>query len=140
MLGCHLVKSWSKGQAIVALSSAESELYACVKATSEGMGVLSVFKDFGMTINGKIWADASAALGIISRRGLGKVRHLDTSRLWIQEVNARKDFEFSKVAGSKNIADLMTKYLSRETAEMHFNSMGLSKDCERPEAASQTIK
>ena len=30
--------------------------------------------------------DAPAALVIISRRGIGKVGHLDTNHLWIQEA------------------------------------------------------
>ena len=73
----------------MSLSSAEAELYASVKATSEGLGIVSILKDFGVTMTGKVWADASAALGIIARKGLGKVRHLDTSYLWIQEINTR---------------------------------------------------
>ena len=65
--------------------------------------------------------DASAALGIISRKGLGKVRHLDTSHLWIQEVNAKREMEFSKIAGCDNMADLMTKNLTAETTMKHFH-------------------
>ena len=45
MIGGHLIKAWSKGQSLIALSSAESELYACVKAVSEGLGIMSIYKD-----------------------------------------------------------------------------------------------
>ena len=37
--GSHFVKSWSKTQSLVALSSAESELYALVKASAESLGI-----------------------------------------------------------------------------------------------------
>eukprot|EP00973_Karenia_brevis_P046223 6408888-Karenia_brevis.AAC.1 len=37
-IGRHLIKSWSKTQSLIALSSAESELYACIKAAAEGLG------------------------------------------------------------------------------------------------------
>lgn len=84
MLGTHWLKSWSKTQTLIALSSAGSELYAAVKATAETMGIQSAANDFGLQIEASTMADASAALGIISRKGLGKVRHLDTNHLWIQ--------------------------------------------------------
>ena len=62
-------------------------------------------------MSGRIWADASAALGIVGRQGLGKVRHLDTNVLWVQEAALRKQLIYCKVKGEHNIADLMTKYL-----------------------------
>eukprot|EP00973_Karenia_brevis_P009927 1341112-Karenia_brevis.AAC.1 len=65
-------------------------------------------------------ADASAALGIISRKGLGKVRHLDTSHLWIREVKATREMEFKKVDGKVNPADLMTKHLAQADLYRHF--------------------
>ncbi len=34
--------------------------------------------------------DATAGISIGSRRGLGKVKHLDTQHLWIQEVYNKK--------------------------------------------------
>ena len=33
--GSHFLKSWSKGQSTIALSSAEAELYAIIKIASE---------------------------------------------------------------------------------------------------------
>ena len=49
MRGGHCLKTWTKKQQVVLLSSAESELYAAVKAASEGLGVQSLAKDLGMT-------------------------------------------------------------------------------------------
>ena len=70
----HSIKSWSKTQASVAVSSGESELYATLKAAAETLGMLSIMKDLGWNISGEIWRDASAALGTINRRGLGNTR------------------------------------------------------------------
>eukprot|EP00973_Karenia_brevis_P056701 7888525-Karenia_brevis.AAC.1 len=95
-IGGHLIKSWSKTQSLIALSSAESELYGCVKATAECLGVMSMLMDLGRAKSGTVKADASATLGIISRRGLGKIRHLDTSFLWMQEIKAKRGIEFQK--------------------------------------------
>ena len=44
--GSHLIKSWSKTQTVVALSSGEAEYYGMVKGASEGLGMQAMFKDF----------------------------------------------------------------------------------------------
>ena len=40
-----------------------------------------MFKDFGMDVAATLQVDASAAIGIAQRKGLGKVRHLDCQAL-----------------------------------------------------------
>ena len=87
--GSHPIKMWSRTQALVSLSSAEAELYAAIKACSETLGFLSILKDYQIHATGTIMSDASAALGIIKRQGLGRTRHIHTSYLWIQQVNER---------------------------------------------------
>ena len=69
-------------------------------------------------------SDASAALGIIKRQGLGRTRHFHTSYLWIQHVTER-GINFSKVPGSENCADLFTKPLTRECAEHLSELVGM---------------
>ena len=70
------MKTWSTTQAVVALSSAEAELYALLKATSQTLGLVSLASDFGLELSAKVRTDASAALGIVNRQGLGKLTHL----------------------------------------------------------------
>jgi hypothetical protein len=125
MLNGHWLKSWAKSQSTVALSSAESELYACIKASSEGLGMISMLKDFGIEVQGDILSDASAALGIIARSGLGKMRHLDTNFLWIQQVSAEKRLRFGKVDGKENVADLMTKHVPKDLCRKFCEMMGI---------------
>ena len=43
--GGRCLKAWTKKQQVVSPSSPESELYAAVKAASEGLGIQSVAKD-----------------------------------------------------------------------------------------------
>ena len=71
MTGKHAIKSWSKTQTLIALSSGESELYAALRASAETLGIISMYKDFGLNLTGEIWGGAQAALGIINRNGLG---------------------------------------------------------------------
>ena len=83
--GRHVLKTWCRTQAVVALSSAEAELYGMVKASAELLGMMALYRDVGCSISGQVWGDASAALGIIGRQGLGKLRHVDTQYLWVHE-------------------------------------------------------
>ena len=85
--------------------------------------MISLLKDLGWHVAGEIWGDASAALGIINRRGFGKTRHIDTGLLWIQQTAAEKRFNFHKVLGKVNPADLFTKHLDQQTTDRHTSTM-----------------
>ena len=131
------MKGWSKIQALIALSSGESEFYASLKAAAETLGMLSMLLDFGWKLHGEVWGDANAALGIINRNGLGKTRHLDIGLLWIQQVAAEQRLKFGKVLGVNNPADLFTKYLDEKTARHHTHNLGYKEMEGRPSDAPQ---
>ena len=121
MVGNHLIKGWAKTQALIALSSAESELYAVLRTAAETLGFISIGKDMNYKLGGRVWGDASEALGIIHRRGLGRTRHIDTSLLWVQQVAAERRLAFAKVLGRDNPADLFTKHLDAKTSDKHVS-------------------
>ena len=81
ILGSHLIKGWSSIQKVTALSSGEAEYYAIVKGACQGIGVRSMFQDFQINDVSQRYVeineDSSAAKGIASRRGLGKLKHID---------------------------------------------------------------
>ena len=62
--GTHTVETWSTTQPIVSLSSAESEYYGLVKGACQLLGIVALFKDFGMSVQGRIHIDLSAAKGL----------------------------------------------------------------------------
>ena len=68
-LGHHVIKSWSSTQQLVALSSGKAELYALIKGASQTRGIISMLVDYGLTFDGTVCTDASAAMGISCRRG-----------------------------------------------------------------------
>ena len=70
-------------------------------------------------------ADASAALGIIGRRGLSKVRHIDVQHLWVQRAAASKSLEYRKQEGSKNPADICTKSVEAWRLRVHMDYVGV---------------
>ena len=80
-------------------------------------------RDLGYNLKGKVWGDASAALGIIHRKGLGRTRHIDTRYLWVRQVAAQRRLKYSKVLGRDNQADLYTKHLDASTASRHVGKL-----------------
>ena len=139
MVGGHWIKSWSRTQAVTALSSGEAELYAMVKTSAETIGMLSLLRDWGLAAGGDVMGDASACLGIIQRKGLGKLRHIQTNYLWVQEKAATKELLYGKVPGVDNMADLMTKYLGKAETVKHLGSMGAYLVQGRAESAPQLV-
>lgn len=125
MFGSHWVRSWSKTRGFIAMSSAELELYASAKASAEALCIQPKVRD--MSIDGKalLFADASAAVGIISRRGIGKVRHQDANHLWIQEVAASQRAKFKKASGVANPADIITNDFPRIDIDEHVKAMSV---------------
>ena len=86
-MGGHVIKTYAKQQKVIALSSAEAELYAMVAASAESLALIAYAKDLGVITTGEVHTDSSAAFGITKRCGIGKVRHLRTQGLWIQETS-----------------------------------------------------
>ena len=78
-------------------------------------------------MNGEVWSDANAAIGVINRNGLGKTRHLETGLLWIQQVVAQQRLRFSKVLGKDNPADLYTKHLDTKTISHHLRKLNYTE-------------
>ena len=131
MIGGHFLKGWSRTQNNVTLSSAEAELIAMVKCSSELLGMRSAMRDWGVDSSGVVYADSSAALAIANRKGAGKLRHINVSSLWIQEKKDLHDLEIRKVLGTENPADLMTKYLTRSVMDTHLDFLSQRREAGR---------
>ena len=122
--GGACLKSYSKTQGTIAQSSAESELVAVVKASCEAIGSVALADDLGIPLRVRLHVDAAAALGILERQGVGRVRHLDIGILWLQEQQLRRVVELTKVLGTRNPADLMTKHLAQEALNLYSEMLG----------------
>ena len=62
---------------MVSLSTAESELYSAVKAASKGLGIQSLARDLGIMCGPTLHLGASATMGLVNPRGLGRAKHVD---------------------------------------------------------------
>ena len=130
MVGRHLIKSWSRTQDSVTLSSAEAELVALGKLAAEVLGVRSMMMEWQMadlSAPSQLYADASAALGFAKRDGAGKLRHINVRSLWLQEKQLKSELSFNKVAGEDNPADGLTKHVMQELAQKYASSTGVNE-------------
>ena len=139
MLGDHCVKHWSKTQPTIALSSEEAELSGIGSGIAQALGIQSIARDLGMDMRLRVHTDATAAIGIACRRGLGKIRHLDTADLWVQEKVRSGQVELHKVLGSENPADIMTKYVEKATLQKMIKKIGMVAMDGRAKSAPATI-
>ena len=120
-------------------SSGEAELAGIVKGAGEALGLKSLAEDLGLGATISIHADSSAAIGICQRTGVGKVRHLDVSQLWIQEKVKLRELELHKCLGTLNPADILTKHVPRATLEEHLHRLNVYSIQGRASVAPELI-
>ena len=89
-----------------------------MRGAGVGLGYQSLLHDSGIHVGLRVWTGSSAAIGILHPTGAGKLRHLDTHTLWVQQAVRSKRVDPRKVAGEVNPADDLTKHsLGRERLE-----------------------
>ena len=120
-----VLKTWSVRQKTIALCIAEAELYAMTKCATQTLGMIQLMQDFNIVLKGVVHTDSSAALGIVSRVGIGGTRHIQVQYLWLQERLLKNDLRAVKIGGKFNVCDIMTKYLKREDIDNILHIMGM---------------
>ena len=95
------------------------------------MGIASLGRDFGDELAIELWTDSSAAKGVASRIGLGKIRHLDTALLWLQNYVEKGRIKIKKEKGTENVADLGTKDLDEATMLKCLAQCGIFRESGR---------
>ena len=98
-LGMHHIKSWSRTQDSVTLSSAGGELVALSKLAMEMLGVRPMSIEWEAASEDtacQLYADASAALSIAKRQGAGNMRNVNI------EANGFKRSHFKKGCSIRN--------------------------------------
>ena len=103
----------------ITISSGEAELVAAVKASTEIIGLTQLASEWGEEFRAQVFVDSSAALGVVKRKGNGKMRHVRVGMLWIQQKSEDGDIAYSKVLGERNPADLFTKHLAKAVIDRH---------------------
>ena len=122
--GSHSLRHSSTLQSVLALSSAEAEFYALTKGAAYALGIQSYFRDWGVELPITCYTDASSGLSFATRRGLGRIRHVETRFLWLQDRVALKHLRIAKVGTDDNPADILTKPMTREKLDKFCAMIG----------------
>lgn len=108
-LGSHPIFAGSSTQTIISLSSGESEFYGAVRAACRLLGMQSLLRDLGFELKANLYTDSTAAKGLASRRGAGRVRHIHCPALWLQQAIANRALTIHKKPGKELSPDIGTK-------------------------------
>ena len=107
--GCNLVDG-SKAQIPIALSSGEAEWYSAGAGASEAIHMVVVLRFlFRKDIRNVVLTDATVCKAIGQRQGVGKIKHLETKSLWLQQKIKDKVIYLRKVGTKDNLGDFGTK-------------------------------
>ena len=139
---CWALTACVSGQRLgltIALSSGEAELSGIGSGIAEALGFQSLARDMGWENSLTVRSDATAAIGIVRRRSMGKVRHRDETGLWIEEKVQSKSVILQKVPGEHNPADMLTKCVDRGMLEKALAFMGLVKMSGRAKTAPKAM-
>ena len=67
--------------------------------------------------------DSSAAKGTITRRGSGKIKHLTTKQLWVQEALKVYGVRVGKISRVINSSDLLTHQCGKSDFNEHISRL-----------------
>ena len=124
----------SKTQTSTTLSSAESELLAISSAATHAKLVMSIYHELGEDTKIKVFSDSTAALQFMQRKGLGRIRHLDIRRMWLQEEVQKGSIKIEHLRGENNPADVLTKTPPKQRFQKLRTSLGVVRPCEEVDA------
>ena len=72
------------------------------------------------------FTDASAAHGVIKRRGAGAIKHLSVRQLWLQEVMREPGNASFKINRAENPADILCSVGSTDAFSTHLTAMNFN--------------
>ena len=85
----------------------------------------AMMEEFGIKVSLVVKSDAVAAIGIVKRQGLGRVRHLAVADLWVQQKAKGGEVKYIKLEGRRNPSDILTKAVDGETLRRHVDAIGM---------------
>ena len=83
------------------------------------LGTKNMLLEWGLDLEIKLHSDASAAIGIARRKGVGRIRHIEVTQLWLQDKVKEGRIHVIKVHTKTNQADALTKHVSGELIDQH---------------------
>ena len=117
----------SRGQASVALSSCEAEVMAASESIKEAFLLQEVLMFAGLgQYEIEIKVESSAAHAFFQRRGVGRMKHIDSRIFWLQDLIAAGGVRLKKIPRTqKFLANMLTHTPSAKELEVFLPLMSL---------------
>ena len=133
ILDGQVIYTFSRNQKSVALSSGEAEYYAGASAASDSILLKEAIQFLtGRRCKVNLYLDSSAARGIITRQGVGRVKHLQIRTLFLQELHKQGTLSVHPVGTKENTADIGTKPLSGKRIKLLLHWLGFQDENNEP--------
>ena len=69
-------------------------------------------------------ADASAAKIITAMRGAGKIRHIQVSQVWVQDMVHKSEIMMNNIGTQENLAYALTRHVGQEEVSRQMGGAG----------------
>ena len=127
ILGCNMV-STARTQGTLALPSGEAELYAIGQGVSEALFLRSMLLEAKLAkkVNVIAQTDSTAGKSMATRFGTGKkTKHVELRFLYVQNLVQMGLLRMAKIDGTRNPADLMTRYVATDVLQRLKSQLGV---------------
>ena len=101
-------------------------MVSVVKGSTEALGLKRLAEEMDEAMGVKVLTDSSAAKGAVTRSGSGRMKHLATNNLWVQEKARTGEIVFVKIPRGANYADMLTHHWDTASGERFLQSLGMS--------------
>lgn len=131
-LGANLISWSSRKQATVSRSSTEAEYKAIANLTAEMIWIKSLLKELGVYQSKapRLWCDNLGATYLTSNPVFhARTKHIEVDFHFVREQVARKAMEVRFISSSDQVADILTKPLSKTPFTTHCNNLNMYKTC-----------
>ncbi len=108
-----------------------------VQVATSGPCMKGLLGDAGVELEAQVHTDANAAKSIASKRGAGRVRHIEVLEVWVQDRAAKGELTIVKVQSERNLADVVTKHVERSKMDEHMRNCGFVRKSGRHELCPQ---
>ena len=116
-------------------------MYALGALSAELIFSQAILKEFGLSFLVHARADSSTARAVATKQGAGgKMKHIHTRFIFIQDLVFRKLLIMSLVKTDVNPSDIGTKALGRERFHRLRSVLGLGDTAERDESSWQLVR
>ena len=119
-LNGRAVTSCSRSQRSIALSSCESEYMAAIGGAAKGIYIARLWRFLtNKDVKVSVITDSSSCRAFSERQGVGRLKHIDTKHLWLQQKVKGNALTMDPVSTLMNVADMGTEIGSCEKSFPH---------------------